>query len=158
MKKKIAIIGSTGSIGQTTLSIIKKDLKKFKVELLSSNKNYKLLLKQAKIFSVKNLIIHNQNTFDNKKNIFFKKKINVFNSLTEFKKKTKKTFDYAMCSISGISGLKPTLEIIDRTKEIGIANKIPSILSKTPPWPGNIFPVSLILAFLFKNEINKSPN
>ena len=123
MKKKIAIIGSTGSIGQTTLSIIKKDLKKFKVELLSSNKNYKLLIKQAKLFNVKNLIIHNQKTFNNKKNIFSKKKINVFNSLTEFKKKTKKTFDYTMCSISGISGLKPTLEIIDRTKEIGIANK-----------------------------------
>ncbi|WP_440930944.1 1-deoxy-D-xylulose-5-phosphate reductoisomerase, partial [Candidatus Pelagibacter sp.] len=41
----------------------------------------------------------------------------------EFKKKNKSTFDYTMCSISGIDGLKPTLEIIDRTKEIGIANK-----------------------------------
>ena len=123
MKKKIAIIGSTGSIGQTTLSIIKNDLKKFKIELLSSNKNYKLLLKQAKLFNVKNIIIHNENTFKNKKNFFLKEKINAFNSLNEFKKKSKKTFDYTMCSISGIDGLKPTLEIIDRTKEIAIANK-----------------------------------
>ena len=72
MKKKIAIIGSTGSIGQTTLSIIKKDLKKFKIELLTSNKNFKLLLKQAKYFNVKNIIIHDEDTFKNKKKIFFK--------------------------------------------------------------------------------------
>ena len=40
----------------------------------------------------------------------------------------------------------------------GIANIIPSNLSSKPPWPGKKFPVSLIFAFLFKYEINKSPN
>jgi len=40
----------------------------------------------------------------------------------------------------------------------GIANIIPSTLSKTPPWPGNILPVSLIFAFLLKKETNRSPN
>ena len=43
-------------------------------------------------------------------------------------------------------------------KKEGIANKIPSILSNNPPWPGKIDPVSLILAFLLKKEINKSPS
>ena len=41
---------------------------------------------------------------------------------------------------------------------IGIANNIPSILSRTPPWPGNKSPVSLTLALRFKYEMNKSPN
>ncbi|MFM7986367.1 MAG: 1-deoxy-D-xylulose-5-phosphate reductoisomerase, partial [Candidatus Fonsibacter sp.] len=48
MKKKICILGSTGSIGTSVLNIISKDKKKFNIVLLSANKNYKLLLKQAK--------------------------------------------------------------------------------------------------------------
>ena len=41
---------------------------------------------------------------------------------------------------------------------IGIAKRIPSILSSTPPWPGNRSPVFLTFALRFKNETNKSPN
>jgi 1-deoxy-D-xylulose-5-phosphate reductoisomerase len=51
MKKKIAILGSTGSIGKQTLKIIKKDKKNFDVVLLSTNKNTKLILEQAKEFN-----------------------------------------------------------------------------------------------------------
>ena len=57
MKKKIAILGSTGSIGKTLLKIIEKDQKKFEIVLLSANKNYKELLKQTKKFEVSNVII-----------------------------------------------------------------------------------------------------
>ena len=57
MKKRIAILGSTGSIGKQTLNIIKKDKKNFEVVLLSTNKNIKLILKQAKEFNVKNIVI-----------------------------------------------------------------------------------------------------
>ena len=63
MKKKIAILGSTGSIGKSLIEIIKKDKKKFNVILLSANKNYKDILKQAKIFNVKNLIITDKDSF-----------------------------------------------------------------------------------------------
>ena len=64
MKKKIAILGSTGSIGKTLINIIKKDKNNFDVTLLSANRNYKELLKQAKYFKVKNLIINNENAFN----------------------------------------------------------------------------------------------
>ena len=57
MKKKIAIFGSTGSIGENTLKIIKKDKKNFEVNLLTTNKNINKILKQAKEFKVKNIII-----------------------------------------------------------------------------------------------------
>ena len=46
--KKIAILGSTGSIGQQTIDIIRKDKKNFKILLLTANKNHKLLIKQVK--------------------------------------------------------------------------------------------------------------
>ena len=55
--KKIVVFGSTGSIGSTLLNIVKKDKKNFKILLLTANKNYKKIIKQAKIFNVKNIII-----------------------------------------------------------------------------------------------------
>ena len=74
MKKKIAILGSTGSIGKNLLSIIKMKPQNYEVTLLSANKNYKELLSQAKLFKVKNLIISNQKIYDKvKSNKLFKK-------------------------------------------------------------------------------------
>ena len=53
MKKKIAILGSTSSIGKSLLSIIKNDKKKFEIKLLTANTNYKDLIKQAKNLTLK---------------------------------------------------------------------------------------------------------
>ena len=53
MKKKIIILGSTGSIGKTTFNLVSKNKKNFDIELLSTNKNTYELIKQAKIFKVK---------------------------------------------------------------------------------------------------------
>ena len=57
MKIKIAILGSTGSIGKSLLKIISKDKKKFEIVLLTAHKDYKTLLKQSKNFNVKNIIL-----------------------------------------------------------------------------------------------------
>ena len=57
MKKKIAILGSTGSIGKSLLNIISKNKNNFEIILLTANKNYKKLLIQTKKFKVKNVII-----------------------------------------------------------------------------------------------------
>jgi 1-deoxy-D-xylulose-5-phosphate reductoisomerase len=63
MKKKIAILGSTGSIGKTLINILKKDKENFEIVLLTADKNYKELLKQAKTFNVKNIILTNKDLF-----------------------------------------------------------------------------------------------
>ena len=122
MKKKIAILGSTGSIGKTLIQIIKKDKKNFKIELLSANQNYKEVLNQAKIFNVKNIIIT-----DKKSYLRLKKKklgnIKIFNNFNSLNVIFKNKIDYVMSSISGIYGLEPTLKIIKHTKKIAIANK-----------------------------------
>ena len=122
MKKKIAILGSTGSIGKTLFEIIRKNKKEFDVILLTANKNYKQIFKQAKILNVKNLIITNKESFEELKK---KKlgKINIFNNYNSFKKIFKKKIDYVMSSISGIHGLEPTVKIIKHTNKIAIANK-----------------------------------
>ena len=123
MKKKIAILGSTGSIGKTLLNIIDENKEIFQVKLLSANKNYKNVLKQALKFKVKNIIIHDLKTFKKNKNLFLKKKINVFNNINDFKKSKKIRFDYTMIGIIGFFGLRPTLDVIEITKKIAIANK-----------------------------------
>ena len=74
MKKIIAVLGSTGSIGKTTIDIIKKDKNNFEVILLTSNNNYQELVKQANQLNVKNLIINNKKQYLNlKKNLKIKK-------------------------------------------------------------------------------------
>ena len=123
MKKKIAILGSTGSIGKTLINIIKQDKKKFEIVLLTAEVNFKELLKQAKFFKVKNLIITNQKSFNQIKKEKYSKKIKIFNNFDHLSKIFKKKIDYTMNSISGIQGLKPTIEMIKYTNKIAIANK-----------------------------------
>jgi len=122
MKKKIAILGSTGSIGKTLIKIINKDKKKFDIILLTAEKNYKEIYEQAKIFDVKNIIITNKKSFNELKK---KKlgKIKIFNNFNSFNNIFKNKIDYAMSAISGIHGLEPTIRIIKHTKKIAIANK-----------------------------------
>ena len=123
MKKKIAILGSTGSIGKTLLKIIEKDKKNFDIFLLTANKDHKTLLKQAINFNVKNLIITNKKNFQILKKNTKNNKINIFNSFNNIKKIFNKKIDYTMSSIVGIEGLNPTHKIIKHTKNIAIANK-----------------------------------
>ena len=122
MKKKIAILGSTGSIGKSLLDIINKDKKNFDIVLLVANKNYKLILKQANKFNVKNIIITDKKSF----NILNKKKfknLKIYNDFNFLNKIFLNKIDYIMSSITGIDGLEPTFKCIKFTKNIAIANK-----------------------------------
>ena len=123
--KKIAIFGSTGSIGSSLLKIIKDDKKNFKIELLTGNKNYKKLIKQAKFFNVKNIVLTDYNSYLIAIKLLKNTKIKVFKNFDSLNKifDINKKIDYSMCAISGFQGLKPTLDIIKFTKIIAIANK-----------------------------------
>jgi len=124
MKKKIGILGSTGSIGESTVKIIQNDKKDFDVIFLSTNTNVKKLLKQSLILKPKSVIIFDKKNHLKYKKKFTNKKIKVFNSFKELKKKSLKTkIDYIMCAITGLAGLDSTINCIDITKNIAIANK-----------------------------------
>ena len=119
--KKVAILGSTGSVGKQTIDIIRKNKQKFKILLLTANKNHNLLSKQIKEFNVKNVIVS-----DHKSYLILKKKfknIKIINDFDKIDKIVPSKFDYTMSSISGFNGLKPTIKIIKKTKTIAIANK-----------------------------------
>ncbi len=119
--KKIIILGSTGSIGKQTLEIIKKDKSKFKILLLSTDKNINLISKQIKTFKVKNIVVTNKKKYKILKKKF--KKIRIFPDFKKIDKKLIAKADYTMSAISGIDGLRPTIDIIKKTKRIAIANK-----------------------------------
>ena len=122
-KKKIALLGSTGSIGKSLIEIIKKDKKNFEIVLLSADSNYKELLKQAKKFKVKNLIITNKNSYKILKKKTENSNINIYNDFNSLNLIFRKKIDYIMSSITGINGLLPTFKSIKFTKKIAIANK-----------------------------------
>ena len=123
MKSKIAILGSTGSIGKTLLDIIIKDRSNFEIILLTANKDYKTLYSQARKFNVKNIIITNPKSFKILKKKLCKSNIKIYQSFKDFNKIFTKKIDYVMNSIVGIEGLYPTIKIIKFTKKIAIANK-----------------------------------
>ena len=123
MKKKIVILGSTGSIGENTLKIISNDKKNFEVVLISTNRNFNKVFKQAKEFKVKNIIINDLLSFQKARSKFKKSNIKIYNNFNNFNKIFKKKNDIIMSSITGMSGLEPTLKSIKFTKKILVANK-----------------------------------
>ena len=124
MKKKIALLGSTGSIGKSFLNILKKDANDCEILLLSVNSNIKELLKQLKIFTVKNIIVTNKKSYLEIKKKLKNKKINIYNNYDLLNKIFKKQkADYILNAISGLEGLNPTLKTIKFTRNIAIANK-----------------------------------
>ena len=123
MKKNIIILGSTGSIGSTTIKIINRDKNKFNVILLTANKNYKKLFFQAKKTNCKNILIHDEKYYFLSLKNNTNNNIKIFNNIEDFAKTLKKKVDYTMCSITGLAGLKPTLDAIKFSSNIAIANK-----------------------------------
>ena len=124
MKKKIVILGSTGSIGKNIIKIIGNDKKNFDIKLLSTNKNISQVIKQAKEFNVKDIIVNDYIKFIQAKNKYRKLNINFYNSFSNLDKiLNKKKIFYSMISLIGLDGLNPTLKLIKYSKNIAIVNK-----------------------------------
>ena len=120
-KKTIAVLGSTGSIGESALEIIKKS-NQFEVKLLFFNKNYLKIIKQVKIFKPNIVVVNNINIYLKIKKKFKNKKIIVLNNLHTINKYIKK-IDVCISAIPGIAGLEPTLLFTRLCKKVLLANK-----------------------------------
>ena len=123
MVKDIFLLGSTGSIGQTVLNILKRDTKNFQVKLLTTNSNIKKIYEQAIYFNVKEIVIFDKNENLKNYNKFKLKNIKVYQSINDLCKKKKKKSYLTINAISGIDGLEPSLNIIKHSENLAIANK-----------------------------------
>ena len=121
MTKFISILGSTGSVGITTLNIIDKKKKYFKINLLSANSNLKLIYKQINKYNPNFFLISDINVFIKVKKKFKNKKIKIINKLS--KDLSIKKSDITVSAIPGIAGLEPTIFMIKKSKKVLIANK-----------------------------------
>ena len=122
MKKKIAILGSTGSIGKSSLDTILVKKKLFSIEILAANKNFRKISEQIKKFKPKYFIITDYKIYKKVQKKFQKHNVKILN---DYKKiiKYKKKFDITISAIPGIAGLEPTFEFIKLSKKILLANK-----------------------------------
>ncbi len=120
-KKRIAILGSTGSIGKNSLEIIKLNKKNFNIKLLSANSNYKEICNQIKLFKPIYFVITNYLVYAKVKSEFKNKRIKIYNNFKNVPSNLK--FDITIAAIVGIAGLKPTIQFSKKSKKILLANK-----------------------------------
>ena len=123
MKKFISILGSTGSIGLNTLSIIDKKKRYFKPFLFAANKNYKKICQQIIKYKPNYFIIRNKKIYLKVKQKFKENKnIKILHDY-DFKELKKKKIDITVTAIPGIEGLNPTILAIRTSKKVLLANK-----------------------------------
>ena len=121
MKKLISILGSTGSIGLTTLNIIDKKKNYFRPFIFSANKNYILICKQIIKYKPKYFLINNEKIFNKVRKKIRIKTVNIIRSYDEIKKTN--DLSITIAAIPGLEGLMPIIKLIKNSEKILIANK-----------------------------------
>ncbi|MEI6508443.1 MAG: 1-deoxy-D-xylulose-5-phosphate reductoisomerase [Bacteroidota bacterium] len=123
-KKKIAILGSTGSIGTQALDIARSNPDKIEIEVLTANSNAELLISQAKEFNPSHVVIADENKYQTVKDALAEFDIKVFagsQSIADVMDIT--SADTVLTAMVGYSGLQPTIKAIQNKKRIALANK-----------------------------------
>ncbi len=124
MPEKIAILGSTGSIGSQTLDIVKKFPEKFSVEILIAGNNVDLLASQARQFNPGIVVIGNSDHYLKLKEDLADTDIKVYAGAEAIDQViASSTVDVVVASVVGYSGLRPTIAAIKSGKKIALANK-----------------------------------
>lgn len=122
--KRIAIFGSTGSIGTQALDVIAANPDKFSVEILTAQTNDSLLIKQALQFNPNCVVIGDEKRYENVKQALAKTDIKVFTGEQSLEEVAEMDcYDMMLAAIVGYAGLKPTLKALENSKPVALANK-----------------------------------
>lgn len=123
-KKRIAILGSTGSIGTQALDVIKSHPDLFEVEVLTANRNSDLLIEQSIAFKPNCVVIVDQSKFKEVQSALDPHHIKVYAGKDALAQVVEMdSIDLVLTALVGYSGLKPTINAIKNKKQIGLANK-----------------------------------
>jgi len=124
MKKRIAILGSTGSIGTQTLDVIEQNPAHFEVEVLTANNNARLLIEQTKKFNPNTIVIANKNKYDELVDALKNFPVKIYAGSDAIAQIVEMdTIDIVLTAMVGYSGLLPTINAIKLGKTIALANK-----------------------------------
>lgn len=123
-KKRIAIFGSTGSIGTQALEVVRSNTDLFEVEILTAQTNDELLLKQALEFNPNAVVIGDETKYSKLKEALASTSIKVFTGEAALEEVADfDSYDIMLAAIVGFAGLKPTLKAVSKGKLIALANK-----------------------------------
>ncbi len=123
-KKRIAIFGSTGSIGTQALEVIRSNPALFEVEILTAQTNDELLITQAMEFRPNAVVIGDDTRYEKVKNALSSTAVKVFAGEAALEEVADfDTYDMMLAGIVGFAGLKPTLKAVEKGKAVGLANK-----------------------------------
>ncbi len=124
MKKRIAILGSTGSIGTQSLDVISHNPDKFEVEVLTANNNVNLLIEQAKKVQPNAVVIANKQKYNQVADALSNEPIKVYAGADAINQVVQmESVDLVLTAMVGYSGLIPTYHAIKAGKNIALANK-----------------------------------
>ncbi len=146
--KRVAILGSTGSIGTQALEVIEEHSKFFQVEVLTANRNADLLIQQAIKFKPNTVVIADESLYDKVFDALDLHDIKVYAGLNAICSVVQmETVDIVLTAMVGSAGLTPTIKAIEAKKPIALANKetlvvAGSLITKLAEENGvNIYPV-----------------
>lgn len=122
-RKTITVLGSTGSVGTSTLDLIARDKERFKIIGLTANRNIELLAEQAKTFNADVVAIADENFYLPLKNLLNGTGIEVLSGAVGVIEIAKRQAEWVMAAIVGAAGLRPTLEAVRRGVIVALANK-----------------------------------
>jgi 1-deoxy-D-xylulose-5-phosphate reductoisomerase len=123
-KKRIAIFGSTGSIGTQALDVIRANPNLFEAEILTAQSNDELLIAQALEFSPNAVVIGDEKKYQKVKDALSKTLVKVFAGEAALEEAADMdSYDMMLAGVVGFAGLKPTLKAVQKGKAIGLANK-----------------------------------
>ncbi len=122
--KKLAILGSTGSIGTQALQVVREQSEHFEVELLTCGSNAELLIAQAKEFSPNAVVIGDERKYAEVRDALLPLDIKVFAGAKSIEQAvTMEGIDTVLTAMVGYAGLRPTIAAINAGKSIALANK-----------------------------------
>ncbi len=146
-KKRVAILGSTGSIGTQTLEVIRQHSSDFQVEVLTAQNNADLLIQQALEFNPNAVVIGNETLYSQVRDALIPKDIKVFAGQKAISQIVEmETIDVVLTALVGYSGLIPTIHAIKAGKQIALANKETMVVAG-----------EIITALAKENQVNIYP-
>ena len=123
-KRRIAVLGSTGSIGTQTLDVVRRHPDLFEIELISANNSADLLIEQAREFQVNNVVSCNEAHYRKVADALADEPVKVFAGVDSLcALASAEDVDIVVAAMVGFSGLKPTLAAVQAGKIIALANK-----------------------------------
>lgn len=145
--KKLAILGSTGSIGTQALEVVEEQKEYFQVEVLTANSNAELLIAQAKKFKVNTVVIGDEGKYQMVKDALWDDDIKVFAGKKALEEVVQmQEIDTVLTALVGYAGLKPTIAAIKAGKHIALANKETLVVAG-----------ELINKLVFENKVSMYP-